>query len=165
MLLLDQKNIYNTAFSYRSYEYDISIPKDLQLSNMNFWSIVEVFLPVAVLLIATQIAKINGRNSERFGTAQCNHNQLATAIATGSTCVIENSLKYVQNMLKNYKDETNGGKTFNLKTACEITNAIAITEGKECPVNFAKSCLPNYVAPALEAMYDRLILNCSCSLT
>ena len=131
---------------------------------MNFWSIVEVFLPVAVLLIATQIAKINGRNSERFGTAQCNHNQLATAIATGSTCVIENSLKYVQNMLKNYKDETNGGKTFNLKTACEITNAIAITEGKECPVNFAKSCLPNYVAPALEAIYDGSILNCGCSL-
>jgi len=131
---------------------------------MNFRSIVEVFLPVAVLLIATQIAKINGRNSERFGTAQCNHNQLATAVATGSTCETENWLKYVQNMLKNYKDETNGGKTFNLKTSCEITNAIAITEGKECPVNFAKSCLPNYVAPALEAMYDGLILNCSCSL-
>ena len=131
---------------------------------MSFRSIVEVFLPVAVLLIAAQVAKINGRNSERFGTVQCNHNQLATAIATVSTCETENWLKYVQNMLKNYKDETNGGKTFNLKTACEITNAIAITEGKECPVNFAKSCLPNYVAPAFEAMYDGLILNCSCSL-
>ena len=131
---------------------------------MNFQSIVEVFLPVAVLLIAAQVAKING-NKERFGTAQCNQNQLATAIATVSFCETENWLKYVQNMLKNYKDETSSGKTFNLKTACEITNAIAITEGKECPVNFAKSCLPNYVAPALEAMYDGLILNCSCSLS
>jgi len=130
---------------------------------MNFRSVVEVFLPVAVLLIAAQVAKING-NKERFGTAKCNHNQLATAIATVSTCETENWLKYVQNMLKNYKDETNSGKTFNLKTACEITNAIAITEGKECPVNFANACLPNYVAPALEAMYDGLILNCSCTL-
>lgn len=131
---------------------------------MDFRLIVEVFLPVAVLLIAAQVAKINGSNSERFGTAKCNHNQLATAIATVSTCETENWLKYVQNMLKNYKDETSSGKTFNLKTACEITNAIAITEGKECPVNFANSCLPNYVAPALEAMYDGLILNCSCTL-
>ena len=130
---------------------------------MNFRLIVEVFLPLAVLVFTAQVAKISG-NKERFGTEKCNHNQLATAIATVSTCETENWLKYVQNMLKNYKAETSKGKTFNLKTACEITNAIAITEGKECPVNFAKSCLPNYVAPALEAMYDGLILNCSCSL-
>jgi len=128
---------------------------------MNFRSIIEIALPIVVLLIASQLAQSDGAKG-RLATPQCSHDQLAPAVGEMSVCETGNWCNYVEKMLKNYKDQADGGKTFNLRTACEIHNQVALKEGKECPVNFTESCLPDYFSTPVGEMYDALYFNCDC---
>jgi len=128
---------------------------------MNFRSIIEIALPIVVLLIASQLAQSDGAKG-RLATPQCSHDQLAPAVGEMSVCETGNWCNYVEKMLKNYKDQADGGKTFNLRTACEIHNQVALTEGKECPVNFTQSCLPDNFSQPVGEMYDALLFNCDC---
>ena len=116
---------------------------------------------MVVLLIASQLAQSDGAKG-RFATPQCTHDQLALAVGEMSSCETGNWYNYVEKMLKNYKDQADGGKTFNLKTACEIHNQVALKEGKECPVNFTKSCLPDYFSQPVGEIYDAMHFNCDC---
>ena len=128
---------------------------------MDLRSTIEIILPVVVLLMTSQIAggrKVVGR----FATPQCNHNQLATAVGEMSTCETKLFHTLVERMLKNYKDGSNGGTVFDLQMACKITKEIAFDEGGQCPVNFANSCLPDYVAPFIAKVFDALEVNCDC---
>jgi len=128
---------------------------------MNLRSIIEIVLPMVVLFIASQIAQSDGVKG-RFATPQCTHDQLAPAIGEMASCDTKNWNNYVEKMLKNYKDQADGEKTFDLRTACEITNEVAVKEGKECPVNFAESCLPDYISQFVGEMYDASHMNCDC---
>ena len=128
---------------------------------MNLRSIIEIVLPMVVLFIASQIAHSDGVKG-RFATPQCAHDQLAPAIGEMASCEIENWHNYVEKSLKNFKDQLDGGKTFDLKTECELHNELLLKEGKECPVNFAESCLPDYISQFVGELYDALHLDCNC---
>ena len=113
---------------------------------MKFRSIIEIFLCITIPFATSGVlsAYADG-NDVRFATPQCNHNQLAPAVGELAKCETKIWQHYVEKMLKNYKDDANGGNAFDLQKQCKNHNDILHVNGKQCLVEFSKSCLPNYI--------------------
>ena len=130
---------------------------------MKFRSIIEIFLCITIPFATSGVlsAYADG-NDVRFATPQCNHNQLAPAVGELAKCETKIWQHYVEKMLKNYKDDANGGNAFDLQKQCKNHNDILHVNGKQCLVEFSKSCLPNYIETFFSEIHDAQKYNCDC---
>jgi len=125
-------------------------------------SIIEIFICVTVPFATSGVlsAYADG-NDVRFATPQCNHNQLAPAVGEMAKCETKLWENYVKKMLRNYKDDANGGKASDLQKQC-THSSILVVLGNECLVEFAKTCLPNYIETFFSEIHNASKLDCDC---
>jgi len=131
---------------------------------MKLRSIIEIFLCITVPFATSGVfSAFSDGNDVRFATPQCNHNQLAPAVGEMTKCETKIWHDYVEKMLRNYKDDANGGKASDPQGNCRKTILLVI--GNECLVEFSKSCLPNYIEKFFSEIYDasKLEFNCTTS--
>jgi len=68
--------------------------------------------------------------------------------------------KYIQQYMVAMSEIYENG-VFDLQEACKVTNEIALDQSKECAVDFAQSCFPDYISDFITKLYDVLTLDCN----
>jgi len=124
---------------------------------MEFQSIVNVLVCAVFLFAISGIPKAFGNVAEsRIATSKCTHDPLYFAGGEMFRCDSDHIHRYLVTMSEIYE---NGD--FDVQEACKITNEIALDQRKECALNFAGSCLPDYISDFITNLYDALTLDCS----
>jgi len=124
---------------------------------MEFQSIVNILVCVIFLFAISGIPTAFGNVAEsRIATSKCTHDQLYTAGGEMLKCESDHTYRYLVTMSEIYQ---NGD--FDLQEACKITNEITLDQRKECSLNFAGSCLPDYIPSFITNLYDALRLDCN----
>lgn len=126
---------------------------------MELRSMIEIFFCLLIPLAMSRV--IFASNENRFVTLKCDHNQLAPAVGKAMTCETEIWNKYLEKMLKQYKDGTKDGRPLDLVKGCSLENEM-ITKGKRYPLDLASSCLPDYIENFVDQIHDAIQLNCDC---
>ena len=124
---------------------------------MEFQSIVSLLVCVVFFFATSGIPTAFANVAEsRIATSKCTHDQLYTAGGEMLKCESHYIHQYLVALSKIYE---NGA--FDLQEACEIHNEIVFDERRECALNFAQSCFPNYISDFITKLYDVLTLNCN----
>jgi len=124
---------------------------------MEFQSIVKILVCIVFLFAISGIPTAFGNVAEsRIATSKCTHDQLYTAGGEMLKCESDYIHRYLVTLSEIYE---NGD--FDLQEACKITNEIALDQRKECALNFASSCLPDYIYSFITNLYDALQLDCN----
>ena len=124
---------------------------------MEFQYIVNILVCISFLFATSGIPTAIGNVAEsRIATSKCTHDQLYSAGGEMLKCDRDHINQYLVSMYEIYE---NGD--FDVQEACKITNEIALDQRKECALDFAGSCLPDYFSDFITNLYDALTLDCN----